>query len=516
LSVAVPRLLGLLGIIAAVAALYWPTTASYAIAWTDFNNLGNTHGFVILGMCLAFLWLRRKELATESPRLSVAACLALAGASLVWLLAYRASIQTFHQLWLPVVLWTAIYAAYGRANARTCLFAVGFLYFAVPVWGYLAGPLQALTILVTRLILRGIGVPVHFDGILVQIPEGTFAIEGGCSGVHFFVVALAIAAYYGAVHRDRLRNRALLLILAAALALLTNWIRVSTIITAGHVTAMQSYLVRVSHYGFGWTVFAVAMSGFFLIASRIPLQPANDGAAPAPAAGEGLTSPAILGLPLLIAAMVLGPALAWAAARRDVAVTAAPIVAASVLGWEGPFAGEDLWQPLFIGADSEMLARYQHGSTQIEWYTAAYRFQRQGKKLLGYDNSITGVDSITILGQDVVTVAGRRFVDVHLEDMKGVQYLLWYVYEIGTLELTSGLRAQLWYGAASLAHPIESRIIGFRAKCDPDCAAAGAALALFTAAICDNASRFDNCWQDRRIASDKLKKTPIPQRDESR
>ena len=510
------RLLGLLGIIAAVTALYWPTALSYAIAWTDFDNLGNTHGFVILGMCLAFLWLRREEFATATPGVSAVGCLALAAASLVWLLAYRSSIQTFHQLWFPVVLWTAIYAAFGRTLARSCLFAVGFLYFAVPVWGYIAGPLQALTILATRLILRAIGVPVHFDGILVQIPEGTFAIEGGCSGVHFFVVALAIAAYYGALHRDRLRHRAVLLILAAALALLTNWVRVSTIITAGHLSAMQSYLVRVSHYGFGWSVFAVAMSGFFLIASRIPLQTGKEKTAAGRAAPERRTSPAALGLPLLVVAMLVGPVLGWGAARRDEGATAAPLAAASVPGWDGPFAAQNLWHPVFIGADRQMLARYQRGSTQVEWYTAVYRFQRQGKKLLGYDNSITGVDSIAIPGQDAVSAAGRRFVAVHLQDMKGAQYLLWYAYEIGTLQLTSGLRAQLWYAAVSLLHPIESRIVAYRATCDPDCAAARDALAHFAAAICDNASRFDNCRQDHRIASDKLKKMPIPQRDELR
>jgi len=504
LSVAVRRLSGLLFIIAAVAALYWPTVVSYSIAWTDFSNLGNTHGYLIVVMCLALLYLRREEFVAAAPRVSPLACVALAVLSIAWLVAYRASIQTLHQLLFPMVLWTAIYAALGRRMARSCLFAVGFLYFAVPLWGYIAAPLQALTIVVTRLILRVMGVPAHFDGIRVQIPEGTFVIEGGCSGVHFLVVGLAIAAYYGALHRDRLRNRVWLLLLAAVLALLTNWIRVSTIITAGHVTNMQSYLVRVSHYGFGWAVFAAAMTVFFLVASRIPPPLVDVAHVTAAARPDTRTWPPRLALPLVFVAMGLGPTLAWTAARRDAAAVAAPAFAQRVSGWDGPLAAASRWRPLFIGADWEIFGLYRRGSAEVEWYTADYVFQRQGKKLLGYDNSILGADAFAVLEEDVVTDGVHGFVDLRLRDAQGAQSLLWYVYEIGTREMTSGLRAQLWYGAASLAGPVDSRIIALRAKCDPDCAAARARLQLFAANICDNASRFDNCWRDRSHASDKL------------
>jgi hypothetical protein len=53
LSVAVLRLFGVQFIIAAVTALYRWTALSYSIAWTDFNNLGNTHGYLIVVTCQA-------------------------------------------------------------------------------------------------------------------------------------------------------------------------------------------------------------------------------------------------------------------------------------------------------------------------------------------------------------------------------------------------------------------------------------------------------------------------------
>src|ERR1700722_6618222 len=273
MSAAMRRVLSVWLIIALVTALYWPTAQSYSLLWTDLDSRGYTHGYLIAAMCLALIYMRRNELTGPTSPPAAGAYVALVLLGLGWLLAYRAGIQSAHQLVFPIILWTAIYAVFGARIGRSCLFAVGFLYFALPIWGIINGALQSLTVAATHLILLLIGLPARFDGNFVEIPEGTFAIEGGCSGLHFMVVGLAIAAYYGELHRDTLRHRTLLVGLAGALALLSNWLRVSVVIEAGHLTNMQSYLVRVSHYGFGWVVFATAMVAFFLLGSRLPAPP---------------------------------------------------------------------------------------------------------------------------------------------------------------------------------------------------------------------------------------------------
>src|SRR5690606_24257028 len=124
---------------------------------------------------------------------------------------------------------------------------------------------------VVRGLLRVVGIPSHFIGNDVQIPAGTFEIAGGCSGLHFFVVALAIGALMGEMRGDDWRGRLKLLLLAGALALVCNWLRVFTIILAGHYTHMQHYLVAQSHYGYGWMVFALAMVVFFVLERRIAI-----------------------------------------------------------------------------------------------------------------------------------------------------------------------------------------------------------------------------------------------------
>lgn len=483
-------------IIAVATALYWPTAVSYSVAWTDFENRGMTHGYLIAAMCLALIYLRREELTGAMARAAPASYVALALLGLGWLVAFRAGIQTAHQLLFPLILWTSIYTVCGPRIGRSCLFPVTFLYFALPFWGFINSTLQALTIVATHLVLQAIGLPVAFSGNLVQIPEGMFAIEDGCSGLHFMVVGLAIAAYYGELHRDTLRQRLILLALAGALALLTNWIRVSVIITAGHLTDMQSYLVRVSHYGFGWSVFAAAMTIFFLVASRLPPRSAGTQTAPVPPRANARTFPRGPVLLLGFAALALAPALSWLAMRGDTAAAAGSAFPVRVQGWSGPLAPSSMWHPIFIGADSQRLAAYRRGASAVEWYTAEYAFQRQGRKLLGYYNSIIGDSRSTLLDDAVVRDGARGFVNLQLRDADGAQSLLWYRYEIGSRTMTSGLRAQLWYGMTSIVRPVDSRISAFRAKCEPDCAAAREQLRLFIASICDDTSRFDNCRRD--------------------
>jgi hypothetical protein len=149
-----------------------------------------------------------------------------------------------------------------------------------------------------------------------------------------------------------------------------------------------------------------------------------------------------------------------------------------------------------MGADSERFASYRQGASAVEWYTADYAFQRQGRKLLGYYNSILGKGGFTVLDQGMQADAGQRFVTLQLRDQEGAQSLVWYAYKIGEQTMTSGLRAQLWYGVTSLLGPVDSQIVAFRAKCEPDCAAAREQLRLFVASICDTTSRFYNCRRD--------------------
>src|SRR5690606_30850662 len=102
----------------------------------------------------------------------------------------RSGIQTGHQVLLPVLIWLAVAGTLGWRAAFVTTFAVGYLYFAIPVWGVVNSLLQSLTTQVVGWLLHLTGVVATIEGNFIHLPVGTFEIAAGCSGIHFFIVAL--------------------------------------------------------------------------------------------------------------------------------------------------------------------------------------------------------------------------------------------------------------------------------------------------------------------------------------
>jgi len=265
-----------IGALACLTALiYWPSTVFLYKRWSASVSDTDTysHGWLILLICIGLVVRVRRDLAAVPVRPSPPAAVALAAAIVVWLVTYHASVEGLQVPLQPLIFWLAVSTAFGAAVGRVLLFPVAYVYFAEPVW--YGTQLQHLTVLVTRGLLALTGPTATIVGDVIRLPNGTFVIEEGCSGLHFMIVGLAVAALYGEQQRDSWPVRLRQLALMAGLALLANWVRVYTVIEAGYLTDMQSYLVRVSHYGFGWCVFAVALFVFFWLASRLTPEEAS-------------------------------------------------------------------------------------------------------------------------------------------------------------------------------------------------------------------------------------------------
>lgn len=449
-----------------VAAL-WPTVASLIAQWEDTDSLTYTHGYLIVLISAWLLWRAKPVSASvaigSNPRLLPA----LAALSFLWLLAYRSGIEIGHQLLLPVLAFTAIYAAFGREVARRCAFALAYLYFAVPIWDMGNGLLQDITVGAVRIVLQISSVPAHVVGNYVHIPVGVFEIAGGCSGLHFFIVATAIAALYSELHHDTWRVRSMTIGLAVVLAVLTNWIRVASIIIAGYLTNMQHYLVSVSHYYYGWALFAVAMVAFFLIVRRLPSSPTElvhaslDDRAVVPGrvfAGIGAT----------IIVLGLGPIWAMFAANASV-----PLVPARWPDTVGQFQSvpadrASAWQPVYEGADLQEQVHFRSNGLRLTAYRAAYVIQRQGKELISYGNSISGNLSPQVAASNRVESNGATVNELLLTSAKS-RAIIYYYYRVGARSTPSEPAAQLLYGWQSVLSPPVAEVVAVYAECASDC-----------------------------------------------
>ncbi|MET0534961.1 MAG: exosortase A [Steroidobacter sp.] len=474
------RALGAILLVVLGFVLFWPTTLSLVEQWEDTVRRTYTHGYLIVALTLWLLWRNRALWARVELRPSVLAFVAVVAAGIVWLIAYRAGVRIAHQALLPAMIFGAFVACYGWAAGRRNLLPFGYLYFAVPLWDALNPLLQSTSTFAVRMLLRTAGIPAYFSGNTFTLPAGSLEIAGGCSGLHFFVVGIAIAVLYGEVNRDSLRTRVKLVVLAAVLAMLTNWIRIFIIAVAAHVTDMQHYLVREEHYSFGWVMFAGTMVIYFLIVRRWPVQPepATDADATSPQTGAIVWH----GAALALASLLIAPA--WLLADdNEVAPQDLPqVVPMRVANWSTESPARDDWQPVFVGADLIQRAAFSQDTRTVEGFAALYADQHQGKELVGFNNSVLG-ESMTVRRR-ASSASVRPWMEMEAADWRGKRWLVWYAYRLDRQWYDRTLPLQIQYGVRSLVSAPLSAVAAFRTPCaGDDCSAARAALREFTTSM---------------------------------
>jgi exosortase A len=459
---------------AVVVALYWPSAAALLRVWGSDRGT-YSQGYLIAAVCLWILAMRGRETAARwQPGLGVLPVILILG--FVWLIGARAGIQTAEALLLPVILWVAIRASFGAAVARHCLFPCAFLVLAIPVWDPLSAPLQAITTRVAAGILALAQVPTRVTGNFIHINAGTFEVAPGCSGLGMLLVGLAIAGLYGEMQRQPTNRRLLLVVLAAVLSVLANWIRVAGIVYAGYLEGMNTYLVR-DHYGFGWVLFAVMLLAFFPLATRIASAPAAAGPQPVPEVG---TTAGHLGIAavMILACLAVGPAWQLAADWREPPRVTADLPRDPSARWIGPDTAPRDWTPQFPGADAQRLGIYLRGEQRITAFTAAYGVQRHAKKLVGYGVEILDEDETPLI-QERIDIGGHSVTQIEARAPGNRHAIVWLRYTVGARHFTSGWWAQLRYGWDSLLGSPISSVMLLRAQCDGNCAAARTSLTSF-------------------------------------
>lgn len=491
------RLAVIAGLAFTIAAVCWPSSVILAGKWADTINLGYTHGWLVLGLCAVLVWRSRLEIVTTPVKRSASAFALLAAAMLGWLVCYRASVETVELPLVPVIFWLAVAAAFGWAIARVLLFPAAFFCFAVPIWE--PAPLRILTVQAVHVMLRVTGPPAAFAGDVVKIPNGTFVIEDGCSGVHFMIVGLAVAALYGELERDPWRIRLRQLALIAVLAVIANWIRVYTVIEAGYLTDMRSYLVRVSHYGFGWCVFAVALIVFFWLAPRpargasvesagapVPT-PRPPGAAVSASSCEYRLRADLIGFAGAVAVIVAVPLVSELARLAHSAGSGGAVLATTNAvdpppGWHlSAAAATSSWAPRFPGADVMRRVRFVDAAGRtIEMLTVIYQVQRDGAELVGESSSLLDGE-LQPRAQALVNTNAGVFREIEVADRAQARSLLWWRYQVAERALVSPSGEQLWYGVNALFRRIPAQLTALRADCGDDCAVARGVLSEFVA-----------------------------------
>ena len=473
--------LGIVGLIAVAIGAYWPTSRALWEYWTDW--LFGGHGIFVAVLALWLLYRAKHRIALAPRQSQPWVLLPLVLCSIATLIFWRAGIQSLQLLLWPVLILLAVLAAFGSAVTRVIAVPVCFLYFAMPAWNLLAQPLQSLTIWAVRLLAPAIGVPATISGNLIYLPgDARFSVELACSGIGFFVEGLAVAALLGELEQAPLRRRLRLLATMVGVALVTNWVRVLTIVQVGYATQMRHVLVTRYHVLFGYVLFVTVLLLFVWLATRHELPPAAapmpPGSAPVPAPGSYTRAVlALAAAPLAVALIALS------AAGHEVVHTLR--LPSGQTNWGSPIATADgSWRPIFNGPHQERRGTYQdRAGRRVEALAIAYEAPAPGHELLAQGgNSLLGEGGLTSLRAGLIEVDGRYREDLVIDD-HGLRSVIWSFYDIGGHAFVAPRLAQLWYGVHALGAPPYAVLFAFRAACVPSCAEARRTLGDFARAM---------------------------------
>jgi exosortase A len=458
-------------LVACVVGL-WPTVVSLSGIWRDMFDYH--HGVVIALIAVVWLWRIRHDIDACSVRPVRAALPLIAIALVLWTIAYRANSELMQQMLLPVIAILAVYAALGWQVCRRVAAPLAYLYFAIPLWEQLLPFLQALTTTVAESVLGLMGVPTQVEGHHVTIPSGHFSIVEGCSGKRYLMISLAFAALAAAIEHLRWRRALALLSIAAGLALFTNWVRVVTIIYAGHVTQMQTYLVANEHRSFGYALFIPLLATILWFARRIQRAQVAVAAPAIAAQSERRTRPVEWAIVLGLVAL---PILVWARTpelHETARLGAMPVVTGA---WQGPMPPATGWQPRFVNPSQESRVAYAVGGQRIEVYLNLYAAQSQGRELVFHRNSVVPPEHWTLIRR--LPARGSTPPGEIVADGDGTRWVVTHTYEVGGWLTASQPMAQLYYGLHAVVRPVPAGTLAVAARCAAECGSAQRAIGEF-------------------------------------
>src|SRR5580704_4283438 len=159
------------GLIVVSIVAYWPTSVGLWSYWSQPYVGGQ--GLLVVMLTCWLIYRVRDRLACAPVRPFPWAMLILLPCSAAALIFWRAGIQAGHFMLFPLLILAGVLMAFGTAVARILLVPIGFLYFAMPAWGFLTAPLQHLTLRVVGIVAPLLGFPTTIEGTLINFPDGS-------------------------------------------------------------------------------------------------------------------------------------------------------------------------------------------------------------------------------------------------------------------------------------------------------------------------------------------------------
>ncbi|MBL4835944.1 MAG: exosortase/archaeosortase family protein [Kordiimonadaceae bacterium] len=268
-----PKVSGSL-LVAALALLtlaWWDTVQHLANLIVNVDTF--SHGQIIPFISLWLIWDRRSLLKAEDTFICWLGLPLLLLACLLWYAGVLLEMRVVEHLAYVSAIQSLLLIFIGPLNYQRLLFPCLFLYLMVP-FGYALIPfMQQLTADMVVWLLGMLGVAHEADGLYITLQSGVYEVAQACAGVRFLFTSLVTGVLLAHLTCSRWQSRLRLLVVAAAIPIVANVIRVLGILLISEATD-QSFAKDVDHIIYGW----VFLSAILLLLISTAYKFADDAA----------------------------------------------------------------------------------------------------------------------------------------------------------------------------------------------------------------------------------------------
>lgn len=211
--------------------LYKETFFRLFKSWFSYEN---SHGLLILGISIYFIWRKRKILKFLNPVpllpagtvLLIFSCFILIAGKLSHTYIIQDSSLIFSLLAIVLILG-------GIAFFKSLFMPIGYLIFMLPVFSELLGNfsiyLQQTTALIAAHLLKVWGMPVLRTAQFIELPHISLEVAQACNGVNHIMALVALSIPLAILSKNSLQKKLFLVLIAFAIGIMANGLRVALI-----------------------------------------------------------------------------------------------------------------------------------------------------------------------------------------------------------------------------------------------------------------------------------------------
>lgn len=429
---------------------YLPTLSVLHDYWSEMSN-AYAHGYMLLATTIYLLYLTRKNIFLLGQKISIYYFLinltAIFLSTILWFLAYATQIQIIQLFTAILLIWLWVAVVFGRSSAIHAAIPIGLLFMAIPLWDGIEIYLQAMTVFITQLCLSWFGVSFFLDGNFIQLPDGVIEIAESCSGLKYFLAGTSLAIIYSEMNINTIQRKIGIVLLAVILSITANWIRVFSLVLIADSSKMQSSLVY-DHDNFGWVIFIVCFSIFFVIANRVDPGIKKDMKINKFQSSKSKTVRLVDNyyFRALSATLVAGilPVFSWSV----VGGTDNYLLSHQLQFLNAKKIRNPAWAPNYTGFDESNTWRAMVNEREVDITIVSYRTQKQGKELIYYSNTLND-SSYQLMNIGHQEISKSLSINRSILSNQANKMLVGWYYKVGDYETTNEKMAK-WLQITSI------------------------------------------------------------------